>query len=239
MCPILTCLALATVGGGVDCGYRPASGGKTLELIVQMDPMAFRTLGPGDSISAVVPAEAQKYPVSKITAAVESGPPPRKLPQPTAALSSPAHRGAPATAPFVQAAPLPSSPVMVATAETPIGANGGPSFERSADPGPVRVGAPTGPVVAPRTANEQSKGAADPQAGSTLAPGNQVGNTPYPALDSVDGGKATTASFNGKELLLYLAVIGLAASNGYVGWLWYDARQRYIGLLSMKFAAAK
>ncbi len=99
--------------------------------------------------------------------------------------------------------------------------------------------APTGAPVAPTTSNEQTRGAADPRAGLTLAPGNQVANTPYPALDPVDGGKTATGGFNVKELMLYLAVIGLAASNGYVGWLFYDARQRYIGLLSMKFAAAK
>jgi len=31
----------------------------------------------------------------------------------------------------------------------------------------------------------------------------------------------------------------LAASNGYVGWLFYDARQRYLGLLARAFAPAK
>jgi hypothetical protein len=94
-------------------------------------------------------------------------------------------------------------------------------------------------VVAPRTANEQSQGAADPQAGSTLAPVNQVGNTPYPALDPVDGGRKSLGGIDQWDLMLYLIIIGLAAANGYVGWLFYDARQRYIGLLSMKFAAAK
>ncbi len=245
MCPTLTCLALAFVGN-VDLGYQPAPDGRSLELIVQIDPTAFRTVQPGDPIGQAVTREMQQnlqsYRVSMITVAVGNGPPPRKLPQPSAARSLEPNRGAlvaPATAPSVPANPLPSSPVMRATAETPIGANGGPSLGPPvSDPGTVRVSAPTGKPYAPTTTNEQTQGAADTRAGSTLAPGNQVANTPYPDLDPADGGKSATGGFNGKELTLYLFIIGLAASNGYVGWLFYDARQRYIGLLSRKFAAA-
>ena len=38
--------------------------------------------------------------------------------------------------------------------------------------------------------------------------------------------------------MLALLVIALAASNGYVGWLFLDARQRYLGLLARTFAPA-
>ncbi len=104
----------------------------------------------------------------------------------------------------------------------------------------MRVETPDGTrPPAPTTTNEQTQGAADTRAGSANLAGSQGGNTSYPALDPVDGGKSTTGSFNVKELTLYLFIIGLAASNGYVGWLFYDARQRYISLLSSKFAVAK
>jgi hypothetical protein len=233
MCPTLTCLALAFLG--VDLGYLPASDGG-VELIVQIDPVMFQTLRPGDPISVAVRPEVQQYRASKITIAVDNAPPRRILPSPSAAPG----RGAsapPATAPIVQASPLPPSPVMPATAESPIGANGGPSLGPPGEP--VHVGAPTGTPVAPTTTNEQTQGAADSRAGSTLAPGSQGGNANFNGMDPADGGKSASGTFNVKELMLYLAVIGLAASNGYVGWLFYDARQRYIGLLSSKFAVAK
>jgi hypothetical protein len=240
MCPTLTCLALALVGG-VDSGYQPLPDGKTLELIVQIDPATFRTIGPGDPISAVVPSDAQKFPVSKITVAVENGRPPRKLPQPSASIPltdqfAAPNRGAsspPRTAPDVPARPLPSSTVMPATATSPLPSNG-PSLGASAEQGPAHVGPPTGTPVAPTTTNEQTQGAADERAGSTLAPG---GNPNFPGMEPANSGKAT-AKFNSWEFVLYLAIIALMGSNGYVGWLFYDARQRYLALLDRKFATA-
>ena len=37
-------------------------------------------------------------------------------------------------------------------------------------------------------------------------------------------------------ICLILLVIALAASNGYVGWLFWDARQRYLALLRRTFS---
>jgi hypothetical protein len=240
MCPTLTCLALAFVGGGVDLGYRPMPDGTTLELIVQIDPIMFRTIGPGDSINAVVTREVQQYiqqfHASQITVAVENVPPPHILPARVPARGASA---APATAPIGPASPLPKSPVVPANATSPVTSDGGPALRPSGDPGPERVGPPAGPPVVPRTANEQSQGAGDPRASSSLATGNQGGNASFQGLPPVDGANTASGGIDRVRLLLYLAIIALAASNGYVGWLFYDARQRYIGLLSMKFAGAK
>jgi hypothetical protein len=216
----------------------------TLELIVQIDPVAFRTIGPGDSINAVVSREVQQYiqqyRVSRITVAVENSPPERTLPRQSSAPASAAMRGAsaaPARVPDGPASPIRSSGVLPANATAPL-QNSGPSLESSGSQGLERVAPPTGPSVAPRTANEQSQGAADPRAGSSVATDGQGGNTSFQDLQSVDGGKTTPGGIDRVRLVLYLCIIGLAASNGYVGWLFYDARQRYITLLARKFAAA-
>jgi len=234
MYPTLTCLALAFVGG-VDYGYQPSPDGKALELIVQIDPVMFRTLRPGDPIRAAFGKEIEGYRVSDVIVAVENTPPPRNLPTSSSAVTSGAHT-APATAPNVPASRLPSS-VMPATATSPL-PNSGPALEPSAEQGPARVAPPTGPPAAPTTTNEQTQGAADPRAGSTLAPGSPGGNASFPNMPPVDNGNSSPVSFDRWQLVLYLAIIALAASNGYVGWLFYDARQRYLALLSRKFATA-
>jgi hypothetical protein len=236
MCPTFACLVLAFVGAGSDYGWRPTPDGKALELIVQIDPMIYDTLKSGDPISVAFPPGIQQYRVSTVTVAVGKGPPPRDLPREALRDMQPASNhdasAAPATAPYVAASPLPSSRVVPANATAPLGSNG-PALEPGGQ-GTVRVGPPTGPSAAPRTTNEQTQGAADPRAGSTLAPGQ--GNANFNGMEPV--GEKSPGGFNVKELMLYLAIIGLAASNGYVGWLWYDARQRYIGLLARKFATA-
>ena len=58
MCPTLTCLAMAFVGG-VDIGYQPAANGG-LQLIVQIDANTFQSLRENDPISVVVPPEADR-----------------------------------------------------------------------------------------------------------------------------------------------------------------------------------
>ena len=38
---------------------------------------------------------------------------------------------------------------------------------------------------------------------------------------------------------MWLVVIALVATNVYVGWLFWDARQRYLGLLARTFSVAQ
>jgi hypothetical protein len=240
MIPTLTCLALACVGS--ELGYQQAPDGG-LELIFQISPDTFRSLGEkgeNDSISLAVWPEAQQWRPSRVTLVLGNGHPPRKLPAATSSppmTSAPGTLAAPAAAPIGPAAPMPAPSVLPTTAAMPLPSAGGPALGPSGEQGPVRVGPPAGASVVPRTTNEASQGAADPRAASAGPGSGQAGIVPLPAVNNSN--VAYSGSIDGVRLLLILAVIALAASNGYVGWLFYDARQRYLGLLSQKFATAK
>ncbi len=242
MSPTLTCLALAFVG--VDFGYRPASDGG-LELIVQIPPSTFRTLQPGDPITVAVTPEARRFRPSQVTVAVSDLPPPHDLPPPPASrpfdngAGPAASRGAaaaPATAPDVRAVPLPRSPVNQAIAEEPAASSlGGPALMSPGAQGPVTVKPPSGPPAQPTTTDEHVQGTADSRAATAL-PGSGPPN--ITKLPQVDTAKESGGSFDGGRLGLLLVIIALAASNGYVGWLFWDARRRYLGLLARTFASA-
>lgn len=238
MSPTLTCLALALVGG-VDLGYQPAANGG-LELIVQIDANTFQTLRENDPISVAVPREAQQVRPSQITVALGSARLPQSLPpqiSPPQGSPLPGTAAAPATAPRVRASPIPNTSVLPATVESPLPSTGGPSLTPGDAQGPARIPPPSGAIAAPTTTNEQSQGAADPRATASGPAASQQGNSYTPsAFDNGDSKGAI--SFNGKQLFLVLLVIALAASNGYVGWLFLDARQRYLGLLARTFAPA-
>ncbi len=134
---------------------------------------------------------------------------------------------------------MPYSQVTPATANVPIPPNGGPALGPADGQGPAIVAPPTGAAAAPRTANEQSQGAADPRASSAPA-GAQAGagrTSGWPPMEG-DGNVKPATSGNGMQLVFMLATIALAAYSGYVSWLFYDARQRYLGLLARAFAPA-
>jgi hypothetical protein len=225
MTPTLTCLALAFVGG-VDYGYRPWPKGGT-EFIIQIDPATLQTLQPGDPFSLDLSPEARQARPSHFTITLGNEQLPRILPPPVAA-------AAPAAAPIVAASPLFKSPVVPATATAPLGSPSDPGATPATDQGPQRVAPPSGAPVAPRTTNEQSQGADDARAAAANPSSTVPGIEPLPPVNG-----STGTSFDGYRLLLYLFVIGLVGLNGYIFWLFLDARQRYLRLLSQTFAAAK
>jgi hypothetical protein len=95
----------------------------------------------------------------------------------------------------------------------------------------VRVPPPSGTPAQPTTTE---------QVQPTAPAGGQSGEGRFGSLPPVNGSGASTMSERPWLVTcLLLLVIGLAASNGYVGWLFWDARQRYLGLLSRTFAPAK
>jgi hypothetical protein len=239
MSPTLTCIALAFAG--VDIGYRPAPDGG-LELIVQIDSGTFQTLRENDPITLAVPREAQQVRPSQVTVALGNLKPPRNLPpQAPPPVAAPPFRASapPAAAPDVQASPLLNSPVRQANAALPIPTAGGPELGPANGQGPVRVAPPSGPTAVPRTTNEQSQGAADPRSSTSGPVGGQLGASRIGGIPPLEDGNAKgTMSGNGVQLRLMLVIIALAASNGYVGWLFYDARQRYLALLARAFAPA-
>ena len=251
MTPTLTCLVIALTG--VELGYQPAANGG-LELIVQIDPNTFRTLAPGDPISQVVPSVAQQVRPTQITVALGNGPLPHKLPAVAStwpigprpdAIVLPRTSAPPATAPIVpEAAPLPLSPVTPATAAMPVaplnlpspsgrgaGAEGSPPGPLLSAPGdePVRTPPPSGSPVAPSITTDRQPAA---------TPTTEAGASRFSNLPPINGGSMAATPPDHNWLLMCLLVIALAASNGYVAWLFWDARQRYLGLLSRTFAAS-
>jgi hypothetical protein len=229
MSPTFACLAFACVG--VNFGYQPGPKGG-LELLVQISPETFQSLRPGDPISVAVTGEAQQVPPSQITVRVDNEPLPHRLPQ---AISSPAASAPPAVAPNGPAAPIRDSRATPANATMPIASPGGPSLGAPDGQTTVRVAPPGGTPVTgqsnPAMASQSVGGASD---------SGQAGASRIPDLAHIGiGGDSSAATIDRPWLAMCLFVIALAASNGYVGWLFYDARQRYLGLLSRTFATAK
>ncbi len=245
MSPTLTCIALAFAG--VDIGYRPANSGG-LELIVQIDTSTFQSLRENDPIVVDVPRDARQFPASQVIVALGNVKPPRIPPPPASPQTSPQttappYRASamPATAPNVPASPILNSSVTQANAALPIpsasGPSLGPSLGRSDGQGPVRVAPPSGPTAVPRTTNEQSQGAADPRASASGPAGGKPGAGRIESFEPLESGSAKGAtSSTGTQLLLLLTIIALAAYSGYISWLFYDARQRDLGLLARAFA---
>ena len=213
MSPTLTCLALALVG--VDLGYQPAPNGGE-QFIIQINPNTLQAIRPGDRYEIDVPREAQDSRPTHFTVSLGNETLPRKLP---VAATAP-----PATAPIVTA-----SPVMPAVAAVPA-----PSL--GSQPGNNPLGVPPPATYALKSSVAHVK--------PLLNPGNSASGTASSA-NSIFGGLAPVngGSNSGQPdkpwLGMCLFVIALAASNVYVGWLFWDARQRYRGLLARTFAMAQ
>ena len=176
-----------------------------------------------------VPRQAQGVRPTHFSVSLGNEPLPHALP---VAASMP-----PATAPIVSA-----SPVMPATAAWPA-----PSLAVPPGQEPMRVPPPSSPF-SPSPSFSFSSSAAPARAeayrwpsliprypGTSLAPASsaysKVGGTP--PLNP-DAGKVVQP--DRPWLGMCLLVIALVASNAYIGWLFWDARQRYRGLLTRAFS---
>jgi uncharacterized RDD family membrane protein YckC len=201
----LTCLALALVG--VDLGYRPASNGGA-EFIIQIDPATLPALRPGERLDIDVPREARELRPSHFSITLGNESLPHLLP---AATSIP-----PAAAPVG-----PATPLLPAVATVPAPSSGMPPGREPVTVGPSLPGtAPKStvahgwPLLVPRNSAHSPSGASRFWG---LAPLNSDGSAAQP---------------DHPWLAMVLVVIALIASNVYVGWLFWDARQRFHGLIA-------
>ena len=213
MSPTLTCLALALVG--VDLGYRPATNGG-VDFIIHINPTTLQALRTGESIDLDVSREAREMRANHFS--ITPG---------NAKLSgevSVASLLPPATAPIVTASPvMPAGAAATFSPGAPPAGNplGMPPPSTSAPPRSTAAHGwplltPTHPALSPATAGSRDSRIAG------LAPVNtEGGNSVQP---------------DRPWLGMCLLVIALLASNVYVGWLFWDARQRYRGLLTRTFS---
>ena len=213
MSPTLTCLVLALVG--VDLGYRPAANGGA-DFIIQINPATLQALRPGQSIEIDVPREAREVRPSHFSIWLGNESLPHVLP---VAASSP-----PAMAPIV-----PASPVMPATAAMPA-----PSRDVPAGREPARSGPPFA-LAAPRSTTAHGWPLLTPRTSAQSAATGSPLESRIGGLAPVNTDVGTLAP-DRPWLAMCLLVIALLASNVYVGWLFWDARQRYRGLLTRTFS---
>ncbi len=234
MSPTFTCLALALMGA--DLGYQPAPNGGT-EFIIQINPAMLKTLQPGDPIECDVPREAQGLRPTHFSVRTGNDPLPKIVSNP-AAVSA-----APATAPIVTASPVMPA-VANSTAPPPAFAPGGgvPIRDpwgvtgRGADPSaapPLGGGAagtsPPGSYPAPKSTVAHL---------GPLLKGSSSAESRFRGLSPI-GPDGSSGQLDRPWLGMCLLVIALLASNTYVGWLFWDARQRYRGLLARSFSLAQ
>jgi hypothetical protein len=242
MSPTLTCFALAMVG--VDLGYQPAPDGG-MEYTIQISPASLRTFRPGDPFELDVPREVQNLRTTHFRVTTGDERLPRILP--AAAPASAAAAAPPATAPNVQATLMPQGRAMQASSAE--AAPGDSQSRYSRTQRPPETGPNDWPAVrsAPARPNG-SQTSAETGQGPALSGSGEVRPQPagsaaatIPALPPADSqsGNPPEPSKPGLVLLLLLVVIVLSASNGYTGWLFWDARQRYLGLLARTFSAMK
>jgi hypothetical protein len=197
---------------GVDLGYRPTTNGR-VEFIIQISPAMLQTLRPGDDIEVDADSAAQTARPSHFTITTSNAPLPHILP--SAAMIPPG------TAPIV-----PANPVLPAGATMSAGRYG------AAD-SPTRYPPPQGSAAANPGGlfNGMNQPGAQPPVNSAEAK--------YGALPQVGTNSTPWQPGTGWWLTMSLFVIFLAASNGYVGWLFWDARQRYLGLVARTFATGQ
>ncbi|MEI8371551.1 MAG: hypothetical protein WCJ35_01830 [Planctomycetota bacterium] len=176
------------------------------EFIIQINPATLQSLRPGEPIDIDVPREAREMRPSHFSITLGNERLPHEVPL-TASLP-------PATAPIV-----PASPVMPAAATLPILSSATPSGRE-----PVIIpppsSAPSAPAVVPIATPANSAPAESRIV--DLAPVNSAGSN--------------SAQPDRPWLAMCLLVIALMASNGYVGWLFWETRQRYRGLLTRNWS---
>lgn len=209
MSPTLTCLALALVG--VDLGYRHAPDGGT-EFIVHVNPATLQALQPGQLSEIYVPRAAWEKRPTHLSITPGNERLPGEVPD-AASLPPAALPIGPAASVLSATATSPTTPFYV-----PPGRDPGSSRPPSASP--KSSTAPVWSRLLP--SNSASSRAASSGADKWLAPlGANGGNSAQPERP---------------WLGMCLLVIALLASNVYVGWLFWDARQRYRGLLAQTFS---
>jgi hypothetical protein len=211
MSPAVTCVALALVG--VDLGYRPTSNGGT-DFILHINPATLQAVRPGQSIDIDVARDARDTRPSHFSITPGS----EKLPGELASASL----LPPAAMPSVDAAR-----VMPAIANSSISSGGvAPAKEPASNPLPSFFN-PSKSTVAHVGPLLTAKSPASP---ANSAESRFGGLAPV----RTDGGNSTQP--DRPWLGMCLLVIALVASNAYVGWLFWDAQQRYRGLLARSFS---
>lgn len=176
------------------------------EFIIQINPATLQALRPGEPIDIDVPREARDMRPSHFSITLGNERLPHEVPL-TASLP-------PATAPIV-----PASPVMPVAAALPVLSSAAPSGREPVNI-PPPSSAPSAPTVVP-IAMSANSAPAESRIGE-LAPINTAGSN--------------SAQPDRPWLVMCLLVIALMASNGYVGWLFWETRQRYRGLLTRTFS---
>jgi hypothetical protein len=232
MSPTLTCLALALVGANL--GYQPAPNGGT-EFIIQINPATLKTLQPGDPIECDVPREAQGLRPTHFSITTGNDPLPHVVSNPAAASA------APATAPIVTASPVMPAVANSTTPPSAFAPGGGVPIRepwgvtgRAADPS---AALPPGGGTA-----GASPPASYPPPRSTVAHlgpllrGSSSAESRFRGLSPIGPDGGSSGQLDRPWLGMCLLVIALLASNTYVGWLFWDARQRYRGLLARSFS---
>jgi hypothetical protein len=202
-----TLTCLAMALVGVDLGYRPCTNGGT-DFVIHVNPATLLALQPGEAIPIAVPRDAREMRLGAFTLTPENG----KL----AGEVSLASQLPPAAMPNVSA-----NPMVQATATSASVPPREPADDSRYGPPaqPKSTAADGGPLLM-----SKNSGVPASSADSKMVPLSQV----------PDGGNSppTEKAWLGMCLL----VIGLTASNAYVGWLFWDARQRYRDLLARTFS---
>ncbi len=261
MSPTLTCLALALVG--VDLGFRPASNGGT-DFILHVSPATLQAARPGDPIELDVQREAQGLRASHFCitpydtklpneVSVAAMLPPARAPVGPASpvmpalATDPGYRVPAATPPYMSPDTGPVNVPPPSSASSPrapgaetnrtgplVGAGRRPGGEPVSNPPPSS----SRPVQTGVEQNGAGPGMLGMPANSTTADSSQS-QLGWADLAQVNGGAGKSAQPDRPWLLMCLLVIALSASNSYIGWLFWDARQRYRGLLARTFAMGK
>ncbi len=215
MSPTLTCLALALVGA--ELGYQPAPNGGE-EFIVQINPATLQAIQRGGGrIDLAVPREARDTRPSLVSVTLGNEPLPHMLP-PVAASSPPATAPIVTASPVLPAAAMSAPPAQMPSAEEPLRV-GPPASYRP----PKSSVAHGGPLLIPTNSVRSSATSADRRIAG------------FPPLNA-DGSNATQPDRPWWLAMCLLVIAALLGSNVYVGWLFWDARQRYRGLLARAFS---
>jgi hypothetical protein len=247
MSPTLTCLALALVG--VDLGFRPASNGGT-DFILHVSPATLQALRRGDPpIEFDVQREAQGLRASHFCitpydaklpneVSVAAMLPPARAPVGPASPVLPALATSSPTPPYMSPDTGPVSVPPPSSGRSPRapGAESdatGPLAGAARRPGGEPVGVPPSSVRPEQNGMEQNGARPGMPANSTSA------ESTIPEMPRVNASGGNSPQPDRPWLLMCLLVIALSASNSYIGWLFWDARQRYRGLLARTFSMGR
>ncbi len=214
MCPALTLVALALAS--VDLGYQPSSDGG-VEFIAQINSSTLQACRSGDHFDFDVPTEVRNYRPSHISVTLGDGNLPHTLPVAASLPATATQAGSVGPSIRGGTSPLAGGPELA-----PLGTGDAP----------VRIGPPTLTPAKPVTAHGWPLLTPNrPQTASANSAGAKLG-----ALAPLNGDSKAPVAIDHPWLGMSLLLIALVASNTYVGWLFWDARQRYRDLLARNFS---